>query len=118
MMWPVCKGGKKHRGRHARRARDREQARQHVRESVREMGVQEGKCLSTGIQFGILTRALPSSIRVIMEALMFTLNSAYAMLSKPTLISKAQASWNFLGAHVFSCFRPGLLIGCNVLLFW
>ena len=81
------------------------------------MGVQRGRCAGTGIWFGMLTRVLPSSVRVIMDALTFTLNGAYAALGKPALVSKARASWNFLGAHAFGCFRPGLLIGRNVLLF-
>jgi hypothetical protein len=52
-----------------------------------------------------------------MDVLTFTLNSAYAALSKPALVSKAQAFWNFLGTHTFGYFKPELLIGRNVLLF-
>jgi hypothetical protein len=123
LMWPVCKGGhggkKRGGGRHVRRARGG----WHVRgRGRRTRGRRVATCTGIGglgecIRFGTLTRALPPSIWVIMQAFTFTLNDAYAALHKPALLGKATAFWDLLGAHAFGRFRPGLLIGRNNVLF-
>jgi len=129
LMWPVCKGGHggiKRGEWHVRRARGggwrirgrRVWGRQgrHVWGRCRHACTGIGS-LGVCIRFGTLTRALPSCVGVIMQAFAFALNDAYAALCKPALNGKASASWDLLGAHAFSRFRPGPLIGRNNVLF-
>ena len=97
----VAKIRQKHRvRRHVRRARGggRCGGGGRCREGHRRTAGSPGDC----IRFGMLTQALPSSIRVIMQALAFTLNNTYAALHKPVLFRKAPGFWNLLGAHCWA----------------
>jgi hypothetical protein len=53
------------------------------------------------------------------NAAVLALSNANALRSYPTLLGEALSLWSAaLDTHLLGCLHPGLLIGCNEVLFW